>query len=134
MEKFGQWLLDFSNTKVGIILASALSVLLLLIYLFSKTSIGRKALIELRSKAATTKSYAEATKDAVIETLKKEKEATQNELKICKEQFESYRQETFEVLKLVPNKKVKEFVKEHENMSVEELVKKYVKDAQKGEK
>ena len=134
MEKFGQWLNEFSNTKVGIIIATTISVLLILVYIFSKTSIGRKALIELRSKAITTKSYVETTKEVIVEELKKQKEKTEKELELYKSYFESFRQETFEVLKVIPNAKVKKFVKDHENLSVDELVKKYAKDALKGEK
>lgn len=134
MEKFGEWVINFSNTKVGIIVASTLCVLLVLAYFFSKTSIGRKALLELRSKAVSTKAHAETTRENVEENLKKQKEENDKKLKLYEEYFDAYRKETFEVLKYVPNAKVKKFILEHENMSIEELVKKYAKSDLKGEK
>ena len=134
MEKFGQWINEFSNTKVGIIIATTISVILVLAYIFSKTSIGRKALIELRSKATTTKALVETHQENTKEELKKQKEDAEKELELYKSYFDSYRQETFEVLELVPNAKVKKFVKDHKNLSVKELIEKYKKDAQKGDK
>ena len=56
-----------------------------------------------------------------------EKEQAELELKLYKEQFESFRSEVFDVLKYVPNTKVKKFVQEHENMNLKELVNKYGK-------
>ena len=133
MEKFGNWVNEFAKTPAGIILASALSTLLLLIYIFSKTSIGRKALFELRNKATTTKALVETHRTNVDNNLKEEKEKNDKKLKEILEVVELERQEMFEVLKLVPNAKVKKFVKDHENMSVNDLLTKYKKDALKGE-
>lgn len=132
MEKFGQWFNEFSNTKVGIIIASTLCVIIILAYIFSKTSIGRKALFELRSKAQATKSYAETTKDTVIEELKKEKADTKKELALYEKYFDEFRKEVFEVLKFVPNAKVKKFVKDHENINLKELVKESENHSQNG--
>ena len=133
MEKFGQWINEFANTKAGIIIASAFSALLLLIYVFSKTSIGRKALNELSLKATTTKSYAEVTRENVEKRLNEEKETNDKKLADALLMLEEERKEMFEVLKLVPNAKVKNFVKKHESMSVNDLLTKYKKDALKGE-
>ena len=133
MEKFGNWVNEFAKTPAGIILAGALSFLLILIYVFSKTSIGRKALHELRLKATTTKTYAEVTRENLEKRLKEEKEINDKKLKEMSEVVELEREEMFEVLKLVPNAKVKKFVKDHENMSVNDLLAKYKKDALKGE-
>lgn len=120
------------NSKVGIIIATTISVLLVLAYIFSKTSIGRKALLELRSKAQATKSYAETTKDTVIEEVKKEKENTEKELALYEKYFDEFRKEVFEVLKFVPNAKVKKFVLEHENINLKELVKESENHSQNG--
>ena len=133
MEKFGNWVNEFAKTPAGIIIASALSVLLLLVYIFSKTSIGRKALNELRFKATSTRSLVETHKENVEKEVKKHKEETKEKAEKILEVVELERQEMFEVLKLVPNAKVKKFVKEHENMSVNDLLKKVEKDALKGE-
>lgn len=132
MEKFGQWINEFSNTKLGMIIGITISVLLVLAYIFSKTSIGRKALIELRAKATTTKSYVDTTKDIVVEELKKAKEDTEMKLKLYEKTFNEFRQETFEVLKLIPNAKVKKFVKDHENIDLKELVKEQLNRSQNG--
>ena len=133
MEKFGQWVNEFAKTPAGIILASALSILLLLIYVFSKTSIGRKALHELRNKATTTRSLVETHKENIEKEVKSHKEETKCELEKVLNALEIERQEMFEVLKLVPNAKVKKFVKDHESMSVNDLLNKVKKDALKGE-
>lgn len=132
MEKFGQWINEFSNTKLGMIIGITISVLLVLAYIFSKSSIGRKALLELRSKAATTKSYVETTKDVMVEELKKAKEDTEIKLKLYEETFNEFRKETFEVLKLIPNAKVKKLVKDYEDIDLKELVKEKVKHSQNG--
>lgn len=132
MEKFGQWFNEFSNTKVGIIIASTLCVIIVLAYIFSKTSIGKKALFELRSKAQATKSYAETTKDTVVEELKKAKEDTEIKLKLYEETFNEFRKEVFEVLKFIPNVKVKKFVQEHKNINLKELVKESENHSQNG--
>lgn len=115
------------NSKVGIIIAITISILLILAYFFSKTSIGRKALIELKSKATTTKALVETHQENTKEELKKQKEDAKKELELYKSYFETFRQETFEVLKYVPNAKVKKFVQEHENLNIKELVEKYGK-------
>jgi len=120
------------NSKVGIIIAITISVILILAYFFSKTSIGRKALFELRAKAQTTKSYAETTKDVVVEELKKAKEDSEIKLKLYEETFNEFRKEMFEVLKFVPNAKVKKFVQEHENINLKELVKESENHSQNG--
>lgn len=120
------------NSKVGIIIAITISVLLVLAYIFSKTSIGRKALIELRAKAQTTKSYVETTKDVMVEELKKEKENTEKQLTLYEKYFDEFRKEVFEVLKFVPNAKVKKFVKDHENINLKELVKESENHSQNG--
>lgn len=133
MEQFGNWVNEFAKTPAGIILASALSILLLLIYFFSKTSIGRKALLELRSKAISTRSLVETHKENVEKQVKEHKEKTEEKVKEILNIVELERQEMFEVLKFVPNAKVKKFVKEHENMSVNDLLNKVKKDALKGE-
>ena len=127
MEQFGNWVNEFAKTPAGIILASALAFILVLIYIFSKTSIGRKALIELRSKAIATRALVETHKENVEKEIKEHKEKTKEEIKKILNVVELERQEMFEVLKLVPNAKVKNFVKEHENMSVEQLLAKYGK-------
>lgn len=111
------------NSKVGIIIASTVSILLILAYIFSKTSIGRKALHELRLKATSTRSLVDTHRTNVDNNLKEEKEKNDKKLKEILEVVELERQEMFEVLKLVPNAKVKKFVKDHEIMSVEELLK-----------
>ena len=120
------------NSKVGMIIAITISVILVLAYIFSKTSIGRKALIELRAKATTTKSYVKTTKNVMVEELKKAKEDTEIKLKLYEETFNEFRKETFEVLKLVPNAKVKKFVKDHENINLKELVKEQLNRSQNG--
>lgn len=127
MEKFGNWVNEFAKTPAGIILASALALILVLIYIFSKTSIGRKALFELRSKAISTRSLVETHKENIEKEVKEHKEKTEEMAKEILNVVELERQEMFEVLKLVPNAKVKSFVKEHEKMSVEELLKHYGK-------
>lgn len=132
MEKFGQWINEFSNTKLGMIIGITISVLLVLAYIFSKTSIGRKALIELRAKATTTKSYADTTRKNVEEQLEKQKEEAEKQLALYEQYFNEFRQETFEVLKLIPNAKVKKFVKDHENIDLKELVKEQLNRSQNG--
>ena len=132
MEKFGQWINEFSNTKLAMIIGITISVLLVLAYIFSKTSIGRKALIELRAKATTTKSYADTTRQNVEEQLEKQKEEAEKQLALYEQYFNEFRQETFEVLKLIPNAKVKKFVKDHENIDLKELVKESENHSQNG--
>ena len=132
MEKFGQWINEFSNTKLGMIIGITISVLLVLAYIFSKTSIGRKALIELRAKATTTKSYADTTRKNVEEQLEKQREEAEKQLALYEQYFNEFRQETFEVLKLIPNAKVKKFVKDHENIDLKELVKEQLNRSQNG--
>ena len=135
MEKFGQWFNEFCNTKVGIIIAATISVLLILVYIFSKTSIGRKALFELRSKALTTKAHAETTRENVENELKKQKENYEEQLQLYKEGFEFFRNEIFEVLQFVPNKKVKDFVKNHKDIDLMKLImEQHAKDAELSEK
>lgn len=132
MEKVGQWINEFSNTKLGMIIGITISVLLVLAYIFSKTSIGKKALIELRAKATTTKSYADTTRQNVEEQLEKQKEEAEKQFALYEQYFNEFRQETFEVLKLIPNAKVKKFVKDHENIDLKELVKEQLNRSQNG--
>ena len=134
--KFGQWLLDFSNTEVGKIISMVvgitISVLLILAYIFSRTSIGRKALLELRSKATTTKALVDTHKENTEKEFADYKEQVEQKLALYEEMFNEFKKETFEVLKLVPNAKVKKFVKDHENIDLKELVKERVKHSQNG--
>lgn len=132
MEKFGQWVNEFSKTPAGIIIASTLCAILFLMYLFAKTSIGRKALLELRTKATVTKAHADTTRENCEKELKEQKINAEEQFKYAFAIIKEERKEIFEVLKLIPNAKVKKFIKDHENIDIEELVKEKLNNSQNG--
>lgn len=133
MENFKEIINIIVNSKVGVVVATAVSVILVLAFVFSKTSIGRKALNELRDASVTTRSLVDTHRENVENQQKKEKEKVDNELKAITEAVECERQEFFEVVGFIKNAKVQQFIQDHKNMSVKELISKYKKDALKGE-
>lgn len=122
------------NSKVGEIIAIAICALVVFAYIFSRTSIGKKAIFKLTTLSNTTRSYVDTTKENIETKVENYKNKAEEKSELCKQYIESFRQEMFDVLKYVPNAKVKKFVLEHESLSVEDLIKKYAKDALKSDK
>jgi len=130
MEDFKEIVNIIFNSKVAEIISIAICVILVFAYIFSKTSIGKKSIFKLTSLGNSTKSYVETIQENTENELKKQKEEYENELNLYKECFYMFRDEVFEVLELVPNKKIKEFVKEHKDTDLIQLVKKHENKAQ----
>ena len=106
--------IEFAKTPLGTAIFIGVFVLVCLIYVFTNTSIGRKALKGLRGEFARVKEDFSKTTAEIKEDAEKHKKETKEELK---KQVESLKKDialikTYleEVGKHINNKKVKEIV------------------------
>lgn len=72
--------LEFAKTPLGTAICIGVFVLVITIYLFTNTSIGRKALKGFRSEFSRFKEDAKKSKDELDEEIKKHKEETKKEV------------------------------------------------------
>jgi len=123
-ERFTTWLTNVSHNPVFISIVSILSGLVSVLIIISQTSVGRRALLELRKLGRKTQdkvteidgkvSSRLKTVDNRLQELKVEKDKffkeAEDKFKVFYNQFDFYETEIIETLKLIPNKKVQERV------------------------
>ena len=106
--------IEFAKTPLGTAICIGVFVLAIVIYIFTNTSIGRKALKGLRIEFTNLKEESKKKAEQVEESVEKHKEETKEELK---KQVESLKNDIaliktyLELIgKTINNKKVKEII------------------------
>lgn len=109
-----EWFLEFSETTVGRIIAIGVFVLFCVVYIMSYTSVGKKALIELRTRANNVDKKLKEKEKELEEKHKKFEEQANEKYARLEQKCEMYESFVCETLKYINNKKVKESIKKFE--------------------
>lgn len=123
------WFIEFSNTPLGKIIAIGLFVIFCVIYIMSYTSVGKKALTELRTRATNVDIKVKKYKEELEEQYDKFKEEQDKKVVELKEENAELKEFICKTLKSINNKKVKEAIKKYE---MEQLTTNNENNAQKG--
>lgn len=108
------WFLEFSKTPLGTAICIGLFILVVVIYIFTQTSIGKKTLRNLKLRADIVDQDLKEHKESVKKDFDNEKQELKIELEKAKKELANFKEEVFSVLKLIPNKKVKNLIKDYE--------------------
>lgn len=108
------WFLEFSETPVGRIIAIGVFALFCVVYIMSYTSVGKKALIELRTRADKVDKKLKEKEKELEEQYKKFEEKQNEKLALLEQKNNKYEEFICETLKYINNKKVKESIKKFE--------------------
>lgn len=108
------WFLDFSETPVGRIVAIGVFALFCVVYIMSYTSVGKKALIELRSRADRVDKKLKDKEKELEEQRKKFEEEQNKKIALLEQKCNKYEEFICGTLKYINNKKVKESIKKFE--------------------
>lgn len=125
---FKQWLLEFSQTKVGMIVCICAGVIVLAVIILANTSIGRKSLIKLATISRTAKESSDkASKDIVEykgkvdERVEELTEKYEKKLAVVEKHNEDLEELLIAIAGCINNKKVKSLIKDYAKLDTENV-------------
>ena len=113
------WLIEFSKTPVGAIIFIGLYVVVCIFVIFAHTSIGKKALNELRMSRDNVEKDVEEHKESVKKELENTKSDLENEIKALYTEIDELKTWISGALKIIHNKKLQEYLGEIPNVKKE---------------